>query len=331
MILTAVLAGCQSDQPFAPGSLAGPNGVSSIVSAASANSGSITIVLDMQPNRPTDIAFEVKGPRLRSFVLDDDVTSALPDSRTFTRLKAGSYTVKLGTVAGLTLLDLTCQSSGTDNNTFDEASRSVSISLETGESVSCTFVGYIPIWENGDLVTYVQGYWSDDPTPSGLLNDNYISVYGATSGLFEVGIPGTAGFSMMFTGSLELLAYLPAVGPSGPLTSDLIDPTSTSAGGFGGEVTALKLNIDFADAGVLVGTSGIRFGALTLCDITALPLLSGTTVRQTLALSNTLLGGGSAIYTIAQIDPLVRELNAAFGAGSVSQWAQDHLVSGACP
>ena len=38
------------------------------------------------------------------------------------------------------------------------------------------------------------------------------------------------------------------------LTSDLLDPTSSSAGEFGGSVVALRINVDFSDAGLLPAT-----------------------------------------------------------------------------
>ena len=184
-------------------------------------------------------------------------------------------------------------------------------------------------WEDGDLTTYPQAFWSDDPTASSLLLNNYIAVY--PGGIVEVGIAGAAGFSMLFTGVLEVLAYLPAVGPAGALNSDLVDPTSSSAGGFGGEVLALQLNVDFSDQGVLPHDAAVRFGDLTLCGLSSPVGLNTLTVRQVLAIANTLLGGGTSSFTIAEIDPILRELNASFGSGSVSTFAQDHLINGSCP
>jgi hypothetical protein len=62
---------------------------------------------------------------------------------------------------------------------------------------------------------------------------------------------------------------------------------------FGGNVLALQLDVDFSDAGVLGGTSGLAFGDLRMCNFTTLSALNGMTVRQYLALVNTLLGGGT--------------------------------------
>ena len=185
-------------------------------------------------------------------------------------------------------------------------------------------------WETGDFTTYSQSSWGASPTPTnaaGLLLANYDAVYAATSAILEVGIPGAAGFSIRFTGGLDVLNYLPAFLPSGPLTTDHVNPLSTEAGVFGGEVTALTINIDFSDAGVLPGAFGIPFGDLVLANFITLPLLNGLTVSQFLGVVNTLLGGGSAIYDIALLDPVTNDLNNAFPGGLfVSVFAEEHLV-----
>jgi len=77
----------------------------------------------------------------------------------------------------------------------------------------------------------------------------------ASSGIFEVGL-ATGDFFMLFESASHLLDYLPAVGTPGPLTTDVADPISTESGEFGGDVVALKLNVDFNTAGLLGGTGG---------------------------------------------------------------------------
>jgi hypothetical protein len=189
-------------------------------------------------------------------------------------------------------------------------------------------------WHDGDMLTYTQADWGDNPDSNAAataLRDNYDSVYAATFGVFEVGIPGSAGYSTIFTGPPEMSTYLPAVGQVGALDHDLLNPTSTASGAFGGEVVGLKLNVDFSDAGVSLGTSQIRFGSLTLCNFSTQPALNGLTVRQLLGVANTLLGGGSAAYTIDDVAPIVTSLNGAFFETAVSTFAQDHLINGTCP
>jgi hypothetical protein len=186
-------------------------------------------------------------------------------------------------------------------------------------------------WNDGDFVTYGQGSWTDQPPATALLLTHYGPVYASTNNVFQVGIPGTAGFSMLFSGSDALLAYLPEVGTPAALNTDLVDPTTSASGAFGGDVSAFKLNVDFSDAGRMPAATSLRFGDLTLCGIDTLPALNGQTVRQVLATANTLLGGGSAFTTIANLSPIIRNLNLAFSGGIVSTFAQEHLVSGACP
>ena len=187
-------------------------------------------------------------------------------------------------------------------------------------------------WNVGDLTTYTQGSWGDDLSgiPQGqaalLLTAKYDTVYASTFGIVTVGT--ASGFTMRFTDASSVLAYMPSVGPFGPLTSSTLDPITTASGGFGGEVMGLELNVDFTDAGVLTGASGIHFGDLIVADLTgSLAVLNGLTVRQILADVNTLLGGGSSIITIADLGSTVGDLNASFSVGQPSQFAQDHLAA----
>src|SRR6185312_10585907 len=61
-------------------------------------------------------------------------------------------------------------------------------------------------------------------------------------------------------------------------------------------------------------------------SVLGFPLLDGLTVRQFLGDVNTALGGGSAIYAISDLDQITIDLNNAFSAGTVSSFADDHLV-----
>ena len=179
-------------------------------------------------------------------------------------------------------------------------------------------------WTIGNVVTYNQTVWGDSgSTPNQLLSTQFFTTY--PSGIVEIGIPGTAGFSARFTDPAVITTYLPASGTLAPLNADLIDPTSTSSGAFGGEVLALTLNVDFS---TLLGGS-VPFGNLSLCGMSP-SSLNGTTVSGFLGLVNTLLGGGSNGYTIAELAPILSDLNSAFDGGAASTFAQDHLVNGAC-
>jgi PEP-CTERM motif len=183
-------------------------------------------------------------------------------------------------------------------------------------------------FSTGEFVTYDQGAWSSVSAAFTLLTADFASVY-APSGVVTVGLPST-GFTMRFDDPGFILFYLPATGPiSGPLTSNLVDPTTTNtpAGFFGGDVLALELNVDFNNAGFLHGTSSTPFDQLVLTNFGGiLAGLNGLTVSEFLADANTCLGGGFCIRDITIMDTIAADLNASFDAGTVSTFADTNLA-----
>jgi hypothetical protein len=180
-----------------------------------------------------------------------------------------------------------------------------------------------------EFVTASQVGWGDIPTPfnfAGLLVANYTSVY-APSDLFEIGILGPTGFSIIWSNTTDLLGFLPSSGVPAALDADLVDPASSSAGSFAGEVAALKLNIDFSDAGLLTHPAGVAFGNLELVNFSgALSGLDGLSVRDLLGQVNVLLGGGAAGYTIDDVFETLDDVNASFNEGGpATSFAEDHL------
>jgi hypothetical protein len=222
-------------------------------------------------------------------------------------------------------------SSVTDNNTIDLASRTLTVVLEPGESVVCTFVDG---WEPGDLFTLPQSDWGGDDVALELLFTHFDAIY--PSGTLEMGIPGADGFSNIFTDPAVITAYLPRLGTAiaGPLTADQINPLSDASGDFGGEALALRLNVDFSDAGVLKG-SDITLGDLKVCrvDFQELQALNGKSVREVLAIMHVMLGGPSQIH-YASMMLLAMEINQAFVPLlplPIDRDAQQHLFLGECP
>lgn len=95
-------------------------------------------------------------------------------------------------------------------------------------------------------------------------------------------------------------------------------------------MTALALNVALSDAGVLLGTSGVRFGDLTLYGY-AQPGLNGQSVRSFLATASTALGGGATPYSLADLYDISESLDGSFEGGTVSSYAQEHLAKGTSP
>ena len=129
----------------------------------------------------------------------------------------------------------------------------------------------------GEFVTFNQGEWGETPAGGNvgaMLENNFDSIF-APSDLLEVGIHGSAGFSIIFDNPDDLIAYLPSNGTAGALTADLLDPPSSASGVFGGEVAALALNIAFSDAGLLAHPVGVPFGDLILQNLDMLAAYEG--------------------------------------------------------
>ena len=191
-------------------------------------------------------------------------------------------------------------------------------------------------WHDGDEKSYSQTTWGADPSlgpPASLVLAHFDQVYAGGSGL-TVGI----GKHILFSAGDAVLLYLPQGGAPGALDSNQQDPgegtagQSTSSGVFGGQVTALHLNIDFADAGYTRGSAAAAYGDLRVCGLAApMTSLDGSTIRQLRDVMDTALGGGTTAYTIPDLSALLMNVNAAFEGGFVSTFAQDHVVNGACP
>ena len=145
----------------------------------------------------------------------------------------------------------------------------------------------------------------------------------------KIGFPLTVGGSneMTFTTPVAVQDYLPAGGTNGALTDPLLtNPTSTSAGHFGGSVLALELNV----------LSNPGFGDLTLCGLTSTEAdFDGMTVSDVLSAANAVLGG-AAISTSNPgdyngYDALLQHLNVSYQQCNETGFAKNHLVSGSCP
>ena len=189
-------------------------------------------------------------------------------------------------------------------------------------------------WQSDALVTYTQNNWTYDPTAAPLLANNFYDVY-------SVGAVIIGGqFELIFTTPAAVQAFIPATGAPAALTENDTDETSSAAGSFAGNVLALQLDVDFSDAGLLSGTSGLKFGDLTLCNLTTLfgtddvSSLNGMTVRQLLSAANVALGAGSTGLPLPEpiddLDSLTRSAVAAFGGGTPSSFAQTNLTNGPC-
>jgi hypothetical protein len=188
--------------------------------------------------------------------------------------------------------------------------------------------GRADTFTTGEFVTYTQSDWSQNSTAATLLGNQFQYVYATQGATLTVGV----GYTLFFDNAGAVIAYVPSSGPAAALNEDIVDPTTSSSGVFGGDVLALALDVDFSNYGVLHGTSSTPFGDLLLTDFvekSAYFGLNGMSVTQILALAETALGGGSTDgYAIDDIDTLTALLISSFEGGTVAAFATDHLE---CP
>jgi hypothetical protein len=189
---------------------------------------------------------------------------------------------------------------------------------------------------DGEFVSFSQSSWGSKPpigppgtiilAPAPPFGQNFDLVYpnGITLGLEP---PHRR---VIFDTGDAVIAYMPQPGPPGAFDSNMLDPggpsQSTSSGVFGGQMVALYLNIDFNDAGLIGGTSKVRYGDLILGGYDgALAGLDGLTIRQFRTIANTAIGGGTTPFSIADLSAQLMLINASFEGGFPTSWAPTHL------
>jgi len=98
----------------------------------------IVIVKDAVPDDPQDFSFSTTGGLVpATFTLDDDDDLTLPNTQTFTGLAPGTYTVtEADPSPGFLLTAIDCTAGGSG----DVPSRTATITLTPGATVTCTFV-----------------------------------------------------------------------------------------------------------------------------------------------------------------------------------------------
>ena len=157
--------------------------------------------------------------------------------------------------------------------------------------------------------TYTQGGWGANPSgnnPGMLLSSKFSTVYG--SGYVQIGGTRTA----RFTSAAAVAAFLPQGGTANVFSASIVNPTSSPAGVFAGQVLALRLSVDFSNAGVTrsgLGSLRVRSGKL-----------AGYRVSQVIALANTVIGGTTSALpsgvSLSDLNGIVDAINNNFDNGT---------------
>ncbi|MBP9669276.1 MAG: hypothetical protein KBE09_03235 [Candidatus Pacebacteria bacterium] len=100
-----------------------------VVRPTAVATGSLTIVKDATPNSAQDFAFTTTGSGMSNFSLDDDADGTLSNTRVFSGLAAGTFSVAETIPSGWFQSSVTCS----------DGSPVSAIDLAEGENVTCTF------------------------------------------------------------------------------------------------------------------------------------------------------------------------------------------------
>jgi hypothetical protein len=164
-----------------------------------------------------------------------------------------------------------------------------------------------PSSPSGPYTTVTQGGWGAPPhgnNPGAILLANFTKVYPA--GYVRIG----GNYTLTFTSPQAIQNFLPAGKTPNALTASAVNPTSSNAGVFAGQVLALQLSVDFSSAGVFrIGIGSLRLQSGPL---------AGWTVSQVLTAANIALGGGSlpaGVTSISQMNDIVDKINNSWDGG----------------
>ncbi|NLN75088.1 MAG: DUF11 domain-containing protein [Armatimonadetes bacterium] len=154
-------------------------------------------------------------------------------------------------------------------------------------------------------VTYSQADWgakAGSNAGAALLKDKFGKVYPCNK--LTIG----SYYKLTFSGWDKVNNFLPQTSKVGLLNKSASNATSSNAGEFAGNVLALRLNVDFSNAGITCrGLSALKLSNTAL---------KGWTIGQALALSENVLGGYTCYLpygvSVSTLNSIVAGLNNAY-------------------
>lgn len=123
-------------------------------------------------------------------------------------------------------------------------------------------------------------------------------------------------YTALFTSASAVEAFLPQGGPPGTLTTNLVDPLSSTGGVLAGQVLALSLNVGFDACDPNFSLSDFPLAGLVVADSTS-PCF-GLSVAEVLAQGNLALGGCPAMFSPSVINGCVSSINENFVDGTTN-------------
>jgi hypothetical protein len=213
-------------------------------------------------------------------------------------------------------------------NMLNRKSTIKGLSMALAIAAAACGTAYGDTFQDGEFVTWNTIALAGALAPT--VEQDFDAALASSSGLMEIGIPGAAGYSIIFDSGNALEAFFPGEGPGGRLTADLLDPTQSSGGAFAAEIADLTMTTVYNRAGFIVGTSSVLLQNLTLTGLSGdEQWANGLSIGGVLAEADTVLGGGPLPNNKTSLNAvfgLVDDINYAFDGGEVDSWADQHLL-----
>lgn len=224
----------------------------------------------------------------------------------FTGLRAGTYTVSIDTTTLPANLQPTFDPDGI------ETKHTAVVKVQPADAQVLVLFGYgsgAVVPPASRFITYSQGEWGagpEDKNTGKLLEGNFATLYpqGLTLG-------GNGGFALTFSSAAAVSNFLPQAGAAAKLTQDRKDPLYSEAGTLAGQVLALRLNVDFSNAGILTkGLADKKIKSGKYINLTVSKVLD--IAQQYLATGD----GLPANTTLADLSAVVSLINLNYDAGA---------------
>lgn len=193
----------------------------------------------------------------------------------------------------------------------------------------------LPLTTPGDFTTFTQGGWGakcNGGNPGCLRDQHFASVFPTGMRLGDQDGPDADNaFTLLLTSSNAVEVYIPAGGTAGAFNQDVTNASSTSAGVFGGQLCAAKLNVGFDAAGIFDGTKadpGVKLADLVYIA-NVHPKLIGHSVAEVILFSDLAISGAATMpldvdgdtigdVSFADLADALDELNNNFDNGNQS-------------
>lgn len=187
----------------------------------------------------------------------------------------------------------------------------------------------------GDFVSYTQDgelgiHCEEQGGPSCLIEENFATLF--PNGVIlgdQDGVDGDGEWSIVLTTPDAVAKFLAQTGAIGPLVGDLVDPKTTPAGEFAGELLAAKLNLALDEAGLfdpLKNRDCFALGDLVIAGGVDEGLI-GISVRDLIAQADLALSGAAILgpqddsdpaATLGDLSDALKEINRNFDSGGVN-------------